>query len=84
MPSAMLTIDRDGRVVTPEEVRDQLALENDSELGLPTDGDGIRLTPLRRPGRAVIEDHGRPVLVRPDAVSTTDADVQRWRDAEQR
>lgn len=34
--------------------------------------------------RAVIEDDGWPVIERIDNTTITDADVQRWRDADQR
>lgn len=84
MASMMVTIDRAGRVVIPKEIRDRLALAPDSELELVADGDGIRLTPRRGRGRVVIDDDGWPVIERVDGVAITDADVQRWRDADQR
>ena len=84
MASMMVTIDRAGRVVIPKEVRDRLAIAADSELELTADGDGIRLTPRRGRGRVVIDDEGWPVIERVDGVTVTDAEVQRWRDADQR
>ncbi len=84
MASMMVTIDRAGRVVIPKEVRDRLAIAADSELELTADGDGIRLTPRRARGRLVVDEDGWPVIDRADGVSITDADVQRWRDADQR
>lgn len=84
MASMLVSIDRAGRVVIPKELRDRLALEPDSELEIDADGDGIRLTPVRPPSRRVIDIDGLPVLERVDGHVITDADVQRWRDAEQR
>jgi AbrB family looped-hinge helix DNA binding protein len=80
----MVTIDRAGRVVIPKELRDRLSIEADTELEVTADGDGIRLSPRRRRSRAVIDDNGWPVIERADRITTTDADVQRWRDADQR
>jgi AbrB family looped-hinge helix DNA binding protein len=80
----LVTIDRAGRIVIPKEVRDRLALTPDSELELTADGDGIHLTPQRARGRAVVDDDGWPVIERVDGVAITDADVQRWRDGDQR
>jgi AbrB family looped-hinge helix DNA binding protein len=79
-----VSIDRAGRVVIPKDVRDRLALEADAELEIETEGDVIRLTPVRRAGRRVVEVDGWPVIERGDGASITDADVQRWRDADQR
>jgi AbrB family looped-hinge helix DNA binding protein len=47
MPSVTVSIDRAGRVVIPEDVRDRLALSPDAELEVVVDGDSIRLTPTR-------------------------------------
>jgi AbrB family looped-hinge helix DNA binding protein len=79
-----VSIDRAGRVVIPKDVRDRLALEADAELEIEIEGDVIRLTPVRRAGRRVVEVDGWPVIERGDGASITDADVQRWRDADQR
>ncbi|MCU0259841.1 MAG: AbrB/MazE/SpoVT family DNA-binding domain-containing protein [Ilumatobacteraceae bacterium] len=80
----MVAIDRAGRVVIPKEVRDRLSIDADTELEVTVDGDGIRLTPRRARGRVVVDDDGWPVIERVPGVTITDADVQRWRDADQR
>jgi AbrB family looped-hinge helix DNA binding protein len=80
----MVTIDRAGRVVIPKDIRDRLSLGPDAELEIDLEGDCIRLIPVRGPARRVIMDNGLPVLERIDGHVVTDADVQRWRDADQR
>ncbi len=80
----VVSIDRAGRVVIPKDIRDRLALETDAELEIDLEGDSIRLTPVREPSRRVVMIDGLPVLVRPEGYEITDADVQRWRDADQR
>lgn len=84
MATMMVTIDRAGRVVIPKEIRDRLAITPEAELELTVDGEGIRLTPRRSRGRVVIDDDGWPVIERVEGAAITDADVQRWRDADQR
>lgn len=84
MPAMMVSIDRAGRVVIPKELRDRFDIDADTPLELTVDGDGLRLTPLRVRGRAVIDDGGWPVIERSDNATITDADVQRWRDGDQR
>ena len=84
MVAMMVTMDRAGRVVIPKEIRERLAIEPDAELELDADGEGIRLTPVRGATRRVIERDGFPVLEPVDGRVITDADVQRWRDADQR
>ncbi len=79
----MVSIDRAGRIVVPKEVRDLLDIGPHTELDLEVVGDGMRLTPARPATRRVVEVDGWPVIEAGDRVST-DADVQRWRDAEQR
>ena len=80
----MVSIDRAGRVVIPKDIRDRLSLGADADLDIDLDGDSIRLTPVRAASRRVIDVDGLPVLERIDGYTTTDADVQRWRDADQR
>jgi AbrB family looped-hinge helix DNA binding protein len=80
----MVSIDRAGRVVIPKELRDRLALVTDSELEVTCEADAIVIRPVRRAGRRIIEVDGWPVLEALDGASITDADVQRWRDADQR
>lgn len=81
----MVTIDRAGRVVIPKELRDRLSIGPESELDVEIDGDGIRLTPARLPARSVRDgDDGLPIIDPITGFVTTDADVQRWRDADQR
>jgi AbrB family looped-hinge helix DNA binding protein len=84
MPSMMVSIDRAGRVVIPKDIRDRLGLDADAELEVDVEGDVIRLVPVRRRGRRIVEVDGWPVIERGDAPLITDADVQRWRDADQR
>ncbi|MFN3258493.1 MAG: AbrB/MazE/SpoVT family DNA-binding domain-containing protein [Ilumatobacter sp.] len=79
-----VSIDRAGRVVIPKDIRDRLSLAADAELDIDLDGDTIRLVPVRQAGRRAIDIDGLPVLERVDGHTTTDADVQRWRDADQR
>jgi len=80
----VVSIDRAGRVVIPKEIRDRLSLGADAELEVEIDGDAIRLVPVRARGRRVVEVDGWPVIERGDTTAITDADVQRWRDADQR
>lgn len=79
----MATIDRAGRVVIPKDIRDRLELAADARVEIEVDGDAIRLVPVRPPGRRVVEVDGWPVI-EAGARTITDADVQRWRDADQR
>lgn len=80
----LVSIDRAGRVVIPKELRDRLSIAPDSALEVEADGDALRLTPVRMPTRRVIDVDGLPVVERVEQHVITDADVQRWRDAEQR
>lgn len=84
MASMMVSIDKAGRVVIPKEVRERLGLTEHSEFEIDTDGDTIRLTPARPPTRRVVEVDGWPMIEPADGFTVTDADVQRWRDADQR
>jgi AbrB family looped-hinge helix DNA binding protein len=80
----LASIDRAGRVVIPKEIRDRLSLGPDATVEVSIDGDEIRLAPVRTRGRAIVVIDGWPVIERNDAMLITDADVQRWRDADQR
>jgi AbrB family looped-hinge helix DNA binding protein len=80
----MVSIDRAGRVVIPKEVRDRLSLGADAEIELSVEGDEILLRPIRTRSRIIVEVDGWPVIQRVDGMATTDVDVQRWRDADQR
>lgn len=84
MPPMLVGIDRAGRVVVPKEVRDRLSLAPDAQLELDIEGDSIRLTPVRQPSRSIVEVDGWPVIAPAAGHTVTDADVQRWRDADQR
>lgn len=84
MVSMLVGIDRAGRVVIPKDVRDRLSLAPDAQLELDTDGDSIRLTPVRARSRSIVEVDGWPVIAAAAGHTVTDADVQRWRDADQR
>jgi len=83
MGPMMVTIDRAGRIVVPKDVRHGLGLDADSELELTVEGDAIRLTPQRQRRNVVTGDDGLPVI-EASGTQVTDADVQRWRDADQR
>ncbi|CAN5503466.1 hypothetical protein BH24ACT5_BH24ACT5_12600 [soil metagenome] len=80
----LVSIDRAGRVVIPKELRDRLSLDSDSELEIGVDGHMIVLMPVRTASRRVVVVDGWPVIQRVDGTTITDADVQRWRDADQR
>ncbi|MDO5499066.1 MAG: AbrB/MazE/SpoVT family DNA-binding domain-containing protein [Propionibacteriaceae bacterium] len=80
----MVTMDRAGRIVIPKDVRERLALEPDAEFDVTLDGDGILLTPARHRGRRIVEVDGWPVIEAAPGLSVSDADVQRWRDNDQR
>ncbi|MFV0317207.1 MAG: AbrB/MazE/SpoVT family DNA-binding domain-containing protein [Microthrixaceae bacterium] len=80
----MVSVDRAGRVVIPKELRDRLGIHADTEFEIDSEGDVIRLAPVRRASRRVIEIDGWPVIERGDTAPITDADVQRWRDGDQR
>ncbi len=84
MVAMLVSMDRAGRIVVPKEIRDRLQLAPDAELELTAEGDSLRLTPIRRRGRAVIDVDGLPVIEPVEGQTVTDADVQRWRDADQR
>ncbi len=84
MAPMMVVIDRAGRVVIPKDVRDRLSLAPDTEIELVTDGDSIRLTPVRSRGRGIVEIDGWPVIESADGFVVTDSDVQQWRDADKR
>lgn len=80
----MVNVDRAGRVVIPRDIRDRMQIAAEAELELTLEGDSIRLTPVRGRSRVITEVDGWPALERIEGVLTTDADVQRWRDADQR
>jgi AbrB family looped-hinge helix DNA binding protein len=80
----MVSIDRAGRVVIPKETRDRLSLTPDAELELTVHGDSIHLVPVRRAGRTFSIVDGFAVLDPVPGATITDADVQSWRDADQR
>ncbi|MCL2092194.1 MAG: AbrB/MazE/SpoVT family DNA-binding domain-containing protein [Micrococcales bacterium] len=79
-----VTVDRAGRVVIPKDARDRLQLGPDAELDLAVEGDSIRLTPVRRAGRTFHLVDGFPRIDTVAGITTTDADVRAWRDADQR
>lgn len=79
-----VSIDRAGRVVIPKDVRELLGLDEDTRFDLDVVGDALQLTPIRRPGRVVVEVDGWPVLAPVDGGVVSDADVQDARHATQR
>lgn len=80
----LVSMDRAGRVVIPKEIRDRLSIDADVELDIVLEGDSIRLMPRRGAKRQVVEIDGWSVLAPVAGVTTTDADIQSWRDADQR
>lgn len=80
----LVTIDKAGRVVIPKETRDRLSLGPDAELELTVHGDSIELSPVRRAGRTFSIVDGFAVLDPVEGMTITDADVQFWRDADQK
>lgn len=80
----LASLDKAGRVVIPKEARDQLGLGPEVQFEVTLTGDGLLLTPLRRAARRIVEIDGWPVIEAVRGVTTTDADVQRWRDDGQR
>ncbi len=80
----MASLDKAGRVVIPKEARDQLGLAPEAQFDVTVTGDALLLTPVRRPGRRIIEIDGWPVIEAVRGLTVTDADVQRWRDDGQR
>ncbi len=77
-------IDRHGRLLIPAAVRARLSLVPGTTLDLDTDGDSIRLTPVRTSRRTIVEVDGLTVLSPVAGARVTDADVARWRRADQR
>lgn len=86
MPPMMVAIDRAGRIVIPKEVRDRLELDADTELELRVLGDLIQIERPRRAARLLEwTPDGRPYFARDESGHrTSDLDVQRLRDADQR
>lgn len=80
----MASMDKAGRLVIPKELREELGLGADAIFTLDIEGGSLRLTPVRSPGRRIVDVDGWPVLAPIADVRTTDVDVQRWRDADQR
>jgi len=84
MASMVVTIDRAGRVVIPKPVRDLLALGPEVAIEVVVEGDSMRLTPQRPPSRSYQLVDGFPRIDPAPGITTTDADVQEWRDADRR
>jgi AbrB family looped-hinge helix DNA binding protein len=84
MASMMVTIDKVGRIVVPKDVRERLCLDDGAELELLVDGASIRLSPSVTASRTVEMIDGFPRITPALGVRITDADVQGWRDADQR
>ena len=70
--------------VIPQDVRTRLGLTSGTELEIDVEGDVIRLAPVRTSGRTLLEVDGLLVVAPVTGITTTDRDVQRWRDADQR
>jgi len=84
MATMMVTMDRAGRIVIPKDTRDRLSLAPDAELELTVRGDTIELAPVRRATRRISVVDGFPRIEAAAGITITDADVQGWRDADQR
>lgn len=80
----MVTVDKAGRVVIPKDTRERLSIGPDAELELSVQGDTIQLAPVRQPGRSIEMVDGFPRIAPVEGMPITDADVQAWRDADQR
>lgn len=79
-----VTMDRAGRVVLPKPLREQLGLDEGAQFEVVVEGWTVRLEPLLRPGRAVVDVDGWPVLVEQPGVTLTDDDVRSLREADRR
>jgi len=80
----MVTMDRVGRVVIPKDVRERLGIDQGAELEVLVEGGSIRLAPSAAASRTVELVDGFPRITPAPGVRLTDADVLRWRDADQR
>ena len=79
-----VTMDRVGRIVIPKPLRDELGLVADAEFDLVVEGTGIRLDPIGRRERGIVDHDGWPVLAPAPGVVLSDADVRDLRDADRR
>lgn len=79
-----VTVDRVGRVVIPKSLRVSLGIGPDTELEVVPDGAGLRLDPVHRAERPVVEQAGLPLLGAVGGVVLTDDDVRGLRDDLQR
>ena len=57
-----------------------MGLDPDTPLELVVDGDGLRLTPIRRNRRSIEVVDGLPILGQIESAEVTDADIQQLRD----
>jgi AbrB family looped-hinge helix DNA binding protein len=79
-----VTMDRAGRVVLPKPLREQLGLDEGAQFEVVVEGWTVRLEPLVRPVRAVVDVDGWPVLEERAGVALTDDDVRALREADRR
>lgn len=77
---SLVSIDNSGRIVIPKPMREAMGLNPDTPLELVVDGDGLRLTPIRRNRRAIEVVDGLPILGQVESAEVTDADIQQLRD----
>lgn len=77
---SLVSIDNSGRIVIPKPIREAMGLNPDTPLELVVDGDGLRLTPIRRNRRAIEVVDGLPILGQVESAEVTDADIQQLRD----
>jgi len=79
-----VTMDPAGRIVLPKPLRDELHLDAGAEFDVVVEGWSVRLDPIVVGSRRIVETDGWPVLELAADTTTTDDDVRRWRDADQR
>lgn len=76
----LVSVDSSGRIVIPKRIREAMGLNPDIPLELVVDGEGLRLTPIRRSRRRIDVVDGLPILGQVDGPEITDADIHQLRD----
>jgi AbrB family looped-hinge helix DNA binding protein len=78
-----ITMDPDGRIVIPKELRDALGFKAGAPLAIMSDGVGIRIEPMAV-GGVVVERDGRVVVESSNGRVITDAEILEAIDAGRR